>query len=236
MSTYYLPSYVHACIADGHVIFLNLKKDEYSALPNEITPDFKNLAIEKKVSFLYDNYEETKRAEIISTVADLRKNGLITNDPNSAGANNQSKILMPKRDFSDSLDAMSAKITTKIFLTFAKSWLYALISRNLFPHHCAVKCVSKFKVKNIPQNKKLGLGDAIYSFRKIRPLFYTADKKCYFDCMVISFFLKSLGYNAKWIYGVAMSPFHAHCWVQVEDNLTTDELMRLSTFVPIMSA
>lgn len=76
----------------------------------------------------------------------------------------------------------------------------------------------------------------VYSdFCSIRRFFYTARNQCYFDSMVAAIFLSLLGYDPNWVFGVELTPFRAHCWVKVNENILTDQLANVVTFVPIFA-
>lgn len=58
-------------------------------------------------------------------------------------------------------------------------------------------------------------------------------------CLVRSFLLlKSLrrqGLDATWVFGVRTWPFHAHCWLQVEDVVLDDHHERIGAYTPLMA-
>lgn len=58
-------------------------------------------------------------------------------------------------------------------------------------------------------------------------------------CLVRSFvLLKALrreGLDATWVFGVRTWPFHAHCWLQVEEVVLDDHHERVGAYTPLMA-
>jgi hypothetical protein len=59
-------------------------------------------------------------------------------------------------------------------------------------------------------------------------------------CLVRSFlllrFLHHSGHSAEWVFGVAVWPFKAHCWVEADGVALDDAPERLVAYVPILAA
>lgn len=59
-------------------------------------------------------------------------------------------------------------------------------------------------------------------------------------CLVRSFlllrFLHHSGLSAEWVFGVAVWPFKAHCWVESDGVALDDAPERLATYTPILAA
>lgn len=59
-------------------------------------------------------------------------------------------------------------------------------------------------------------------------------------CLVRSFlllrFLHHSGLTAEWVFGVAVWPFKAHCWVEADGVALDDAPERLAAYVPILAA
>lgn len=59
-------------------------------------------------------------------------------------------------------------------------------------------------------------------------------------CLVRSFlllrFLRHSGLTAAWVFGVAVWPFKAHCWVEADGVALDDAPERLAAYTPILAA
>ena len=59
-------------------------------------------------------------------------------------------------------------------------------------------------------------------------------------CLVRSFlllrFLHHSGLTAEWVFGVAVWPFKAHCWLEADGVALDDAPERLAAYVPILAA
>lgn len=49
-------------------------------------------------------------------------------------------------------------------------------------------------------------------------------------------FLRRRGLAARWVFGVRVWPFRAHCWVQIDDLCLNDDVERLRAYTPILVA
>jgi len=103
--------------------------------------------------------------------------------------------------------------------------------------HSTLKSITKQK---IPPSRKQNcvspedLQSVMILFRQIRIFFYSSNEHCYFDCAVLTRFLRYCGFDAAWIFGVSTDPFEAHCWVQVGEIVVSDWQVAIDSFTPIL--
>ena len=71
-------------------------------------------------------------------------------------------------------------------------------------------------------------------YRRLSP-WLPVDGPCFFRCQMLRAYLANLGHRVDWSFGVRTWPFHAHCWLQVEDMALDDEAERLAAYRPIMA-
>ncbi len=77
------------------------------------------------------------------------------------------------------------------------------------------------------------LGDlAIY--RRLSP-WAPFDGLCLFRSEMLRAYLRCLGHDATWVFGVRTWPFSAHCWLQIGDVALDDEAERLAAYHPILA-
>lgn len=73
----------------------------------------------------------------------------------------------------------------------------------------------------------------IAAYRRLLP-WLPIDGACLFRSHMLRTYLRALGHDADWIFGVSVWPFRAHCWLQVGDVALDDEAERLSAYRPIL--
>jgi hypothetical protein len=66
-------------------------------------------------------------------------------------------------------------------------------------------------------------------------LWLPARPLCLFRSLLLLHFLRRHGLNARWVFGVSLFPFHAHCWLAVGDLLLGERADRADEFTPIFS-
>jgi hypothetical protein len=78
------------------------------------------------------------------------------------------------------------------------------------------------------------VGDAARAFRR-SDAFVGRQDRCLLKAIALSIYLRRQGIASQIVLGVALRPFHAHCWVQTDDRLLSDEPDTVSGFVPILA-
>lgn len=74
----------------------------------------------------------------------------------------------------------------------------------------------------------------IAAFRYLRILLYTSKERCLFDSLVLMRFLLAYGIAPSLVIGVTARPFHAHCWLQLEETILIGEVDFIRRFSPIL--
>jgi len=73
------------------------------------------------------------------------------------------------------------------------------------------------------------------AFLRLRIWFYTADRRCLFDSLVLAFFLSRKKIPCTFVIGVSTKPFLAHAWVQIGEFVLNDTAEHVQTFTPILT-
>lgn len=82
---------------------------------------------------------------------------------------------------------------------------------------------------------ELQLLDAAARFRAAR-LFVPIEMRCLLDSIAMIRFLHRRGLHAHIVFGVALDPFSAHCWVQAGDLVLNDTVGNVDAHTPILVA
>ncbi|PZR34098.1 lasso peptide biosynthesis B2 protein [Caulobacter segnis] len=77
--------------------------------------------------------------------------------------------------------------------------------------------------------------DDLRAYRRLTP-WLPVDGACLFRSHMLRSYLRALGHDADWVFGVSVWPFRAHCWLQVGDVALDDEAERLAGYRPILVA
>lgn len=71
-------------------------------------------------------------------------------------------------------------------------------------------------------------------YRRLVP-WLPLDGRCFFRSDMLRAYLRALGHEVRFVFGVRTWPFRAHCWLQVEDLALDDEAERLAAYHPILA-
>lgn len=69
-------------------------------------------------------------------------------------------------------------------------------------------------------------------FRLAR-LFVPVEPRCLVDSIALTRFLRRRGFDTRMVFGVALDPFSAHCWVQSDDLVLNDSVGNVTSHTPI---
>ncbi|PPU42764.1 lasso peptide biosynthesis B2 protein [Xanthomonas arboricola] len=76
------------------------------------------------------------------------------------------------------------------------------------------------------------LTDAASVFRRAR-LWVPVEMRCLLDSVALARFLRRRQLDAQLVFGVALDPFSAHCWVQTGDLVLNDTVGNVHAHTPI---
>jgi hypothetical protein len=76
--------------------------------------------------------------------------------------------------------------------------------------------------------------ERVATFKRLRPLLFTARGACLFDSLALCVFLARYRLFPRWVFGVTTRPFEAHCWVQHHGTVFNDTPEHVGSFTPIL--
>lgn len=126
---------------------------------------------------------------------------------------------------SERLEVFTTVLVTRIALKFStlKKVLEGLQAARRF------RTTSSAQREAFPERQIL---DASAAFRRAR-LYVPIDMRCLLDSIAMARFLLRRGIPAHIVFGVALDPFSAHCWVQVDDLVLNDSVGNVASHTPI---
>ncbi|MEE7561107.1 lasso peptide biosynthesis B2 protein, partial [Xanthomonas sp. Kuri4-2] len=81
-----------------------------------------------------------------------------------------------------------------------------------------------------PAEQRLCAAAAVY--RRAR-LYVPVEMRCLLDSLALLRFLRRRQCHARLVFGVALDPFSAHCWVQADDLVLNDTVGNVHAHTPI---
>jgi transglutaminase superfamily protein len=234
----YLSEDVYVCMTEGHGVFLDLKRDKYSAVmfptPQEASgqeaPNGAPVTLAQKLA--------AQRDELLQA-------GLLTKDPVTGrpiegapieGVQGHIFGLDDQRAF-----GLTGEAAAGLNITFGEMWDFFTASwqasRDLKGKHIAmiVENVRRRKAKvggqasNLEKVRRL---TAVY--RRLRP-WYPRKYLCLYDSLALVKFMAKRKVYPLWVFAVQAQPFGAHCWVQNERLLLNEGSEYAGQFTPIMA-
>lgn len=233
MTIYYLAEHAYACVAKGHIVFLDIKNDRYSALPTDVSAVLNTLVASRTIGEADLN---VRRPDIQAALENLVTRGLLLTSPPSQMPVRPRIVNQPYFDLSEANIEGHRTVNVSHVLKFIWAYGKALFGTKIRGLDGLIRGLSR-----VPGNEQVAdkdhhtLSQAMDAFRFIRIFFYKEIDHCYFDCAVTMYFLRHFGFDPIWVFGVQMEPFRAHCWVQVGDVLVTGHLGETTMFRPILA-
>lgn len=230
---YLLAKHVYASRLDDSLVILDVRSNDYLAIPPESLPELE----EKLIGFstLFSTLPSSSKSEPI--VDTLFERGILTESPTGHAASpitiSASSAVPPgvRRQRHRSVSFLQA-------LRFSASVLYVwqcLRRQQLERALNRLRILQRF---NNNRTKKCAPDQALHlldSFLRMRTLTYTAHEHCLFNALILAEFLIRHGVGATFVIGVRTKPFGAHAWVQIADSVIDDRLEAIQNFTPILT-
>ncbi|MGH8208756.1 MAG: lasso peptide biosynthesis B2 protein [Steroidobacteraceae bacterium] len=231
--TYYLADHVRACRIDNFAVFLDIRHDKYLAVSAPATLEIRNLT---KDCYTHNHAGAQLEATSAtwSELLSLKARGLIVNQPSNAAASVHQTLPEPSAELIRESSAplrnpfrhimgllrASAKIAALLHIGSFERALGHIASRRQISHGSAEFEAGRARV-------------LVSDFLALRPLFYTAKDHCLFDSLVLTEFLFDNRLFPWLVIGVALRPFRAHCWVQLDDIVFNSDPELARSYKPI---
>lgn len=227
---------VYFCVTEGQGIFLDLKRDDYSAIPITVDPAS---GVEPDLSAAIAAAFETHRRDLLDAQLVIEcGQGREDFEVFTTLVRPSSNIFHPddQRAFGMTRElGVSVRLGVRDVLDFL---LVSHRASHLLKRRHIHDVVHGVRLrKEAAGNKDDNLGairrhTAIY--RKLRP-WYPRRYLCLYDSLALVEFLARRRLFPAWVFGVQAQPFGAHCWVQQGDVLLNESTEYASQFTPIMS-
>lgn len=229
------PSYglsrdVYSCVANRHLVFLDLRRDKYLCLDQD-----SSAVLLAGVS----GSQHAESQDLLEQIAgSLLNQELLDGRSVGRAIGGAPDVEAPRRALSEGDDLLRGTISFADRICFMRAATY-------------IRARLKFlAIKNIVdgiREKRETIGPSITSiedaylhrmvtiYRRLRPQF-PAKYCCLFDSLALLEFLGSHRLLPTLVFGVKMDPWGAHCWLQDGDVVVNDTVEYVRDFAPIMAA
>jgi len=222
MTHYVVRDDLSFCRVGEHFVFLDIDNDRYFSLPH---------SMERTLA----SYLEGNRTPELDIGRLIERRILV--DQRSAAIGGRSNTKPAERS------AMEAPIPAQKLRLFDLLEVLAIVLRTrlelkLFTLKHVLDGLGagrRFPVAQITPLAALlehRLLDAAAIFRHAR-LYVPVDMRCLLDSIAMAKFLRRRQLHAHIVFGVALDPFSAHCWVQLDDYVLNDTIGNVNSHTPI---
>jgi hypothetical protein len=217
---------VSFCRVSGTFVFLDAGKDKYSCLKGEQAGWFEAILDAGQAPLP----SEGKPGFLDRLIADC----VLTQSP-SPGQPLAPCQHPPAR--TSLLDTSSPHAPTKAgTIRFLATWLAYALSKRPRTIQGLLQDIRKRK-ERIPVGAPPEEAKALARrFHALAPYFITRHDACLSRSYLLMRYLASAGVKANWVFGVQLSPFSAHCWVEHEGCVLNEHLDTALEFQPILCA
>jgi hypothetical protein len=231
----YFSPYVYCCAFRDGAILLNARTGDYLGIAAQYLPALSASIVDWPTSSQPSTTESIQHVEQSDNLlAELRKRGILTNSESSRPAIHLAEPLT-------SLSAIGqARASNKIPMRHGIAFIAALVRVLVMRRKDRLEPIINWLQRRQSAIARCSSADIneisllLSSFERMRVWFYTANKKCLFDSLVLSVFFSLARRSCTFVIGVATKPFLAHSWVQVEQTVLNDTVEHVELFRPIL--
>lgn len=234
---YHLSLHSFFCLVDGHAVFLDLKRDEYTTIGPEEALALSGL-LHGCSGRLARQREEAQFEDASHELArTLLREGLLTSDPTLGKP--LCAITLPTPTNTFWVDSCPWPFLEPHHLrNFAMSWLKVAIMLRCLPLHRVIRRARERKenaAKLSPPFEIERARSLAVNYFVLQPAFFSSFDACLKNSLTLIEFLARYRIYPTLVFGVKMHPFAAHAWVQHEDLIFADHVEKARLFTPIMA-
>jgi hypothetical protein len=227
MVHYFLPSHAHFCERDDQFIFLDLRTDGYFLLKPEEAQALRSL--------LEGDLANERHSDLATPLKSLVEAGLLVTDEHLGRPLAPADLEIARTKLIDPEGITRVDLTARDVLNFALACAVAFLRLRVTHIQSTVRLVERRRraatATPFDIDKARALTSVFYKLRCLFPVNYL----CLYDSLALILFLSKYGVFPKWIFGVRLEPWEAHCWVQQESILFNDEPEEVADYEAIMA-
>lgn len=256
MTPILLSTDVYSCVANDHVVFLDLRRDAYSCLDRDASRVVAKMLYRSENENSALKWNESNDAQHDcgggnpgDLIEPLLKQRLVTLDRAKGRVAIRASINPPEQSLLPNIFCAggglalvnrSASIRSSekcVVARFFMSALWAAFQLRNLPIQRIVENARQRSAANRRTSSPPNISrirELTQRFTELRPLF-PRSYLCLFDSLALVHFLARSGLFPTWVFAVKMDPFTAHCWVQESAIVLNDKVEYCRDFTPIMA-
>jgi len=234
-----LAPHVRARRVASHVVLLDLKRNEYSAATDPDASDLARWIVNwpaSSTAVAVHSIDGTPPRVAPSLLREMSLAGMIVAAHPPPKTSSENCVELPTQSIADSY------ATSRRLATFRDAYNMARavsLTRAMLTFRTLEWITNRFTVR---RQRALGhsrnynnreLHDVASMFHRLRLFFYTPLDACLFDTIAFGEFLALYRFFPTWVFGVAVEPFRAHCWLQNRSTLLSGNLRSVLDYEPI---
>ncbi len=209
---------VTACVASDRILFLDVGRDRYFALPSGYNEPF--------LSWLTEWQDEDLARRCRTILADLK---IISSEAARAVVPTACTVERPQPVDAEPLPP--SRIRAGALVTVGKAVLSAWHDVRSKPLGAVL--ARRLSEARFASSAPGDMRSRLAEFRSVRP-FIPVRRICLHDCLALVDWLGPARAGAQLVFGVSAYPFAAHCWVQANGVVLDDHPESPSRFQPIL--
>lgn len=218
MTRYTVRDGLSFCQVDGHFVFLDVDSDRYFRLPDSLDHALAT----------YLDGSGPPEADISGLVAQ----NILVDRPSAAPCNRQR--LRPAARSAMEAPTSSRKLRPLELLEVLAVVVRTRVALKLWPLKVVLGSLGADPAHAAPHAAAFEgrLSEAAAVYRRAR-LYVPIDMCCLLDSVALATFLRKRRLHAHVVFGIALDPFSAHCWVQADDLVLNDTVGNVNSHTPI---
>ncbi|AOH37236.1 lasso peptide biosynthesis B2 protein [Luteimonas sp. JM171] len=219
MGRYVLREDLSFCHVGGCLVFFDIGSDQYLRLPSTLGAALVKYLSSESPSHI--NVDELVARNILVEQGDSAPASRPTAIPPTRSSMEEAHPL-PRVSFLQALEALALVVHTQMTLKLRP-----------FKHVLRIAGAPAQTFEAPPLEQQV-IKEAA-AFRRSR-LYIPVEMRCLVDSIALARFLRRRKRNVHVVFGVAVDPFSAHCWVQAGDLVLNDTLGNVTSHTPIRVA
>jgi hypothetical protein len=246
---YFLNNHVYACEADGHAVFLDLKRDKYIAVPPPAGLEVRRYVhgwqnvVERTGTVAQDHSSventPTEGSSMQDILKSLAQEGLLTASE-STGWVSPETIAVPEPGLTFVADpSVPQHVSCAHRRNFTIAWATTGLRLRFAPMPHLLMRVRRRAELYGRRNTAIdvcNLRDLTLIHNALQPKFYAAKDACLRNSLTLIEFMSLYGIYPWCVIGVRMNPFCAHAWAQFASTVLTEPAYQVTGFKPIFVA
>lgn len=231
---YYLAPHVCACELPEGAVFLDLLSSTYFAVDVHSLPLLRRMVGNWRKNGSLKHHETLIEPHDGQLIDALRTRGFIASTNSSRAF---SAISSPPTAACTPNWNLRATICATVVMLYRICSSYATTNVLLQSRHLAIllrKLDRPRPVQRLSSVSQYELQSVVSLFAKLRLWLYTARDNCLLDSLVLTSVLRRYHISATLYIGVALMPFSAHAWVQMDCCVLDDSVDHVRSYTPIV--